>query len=111
MGKRTIESGSPQSTRLNVREREMPIDERDIDSEVRYSSTEEIGHESLTLTPICRTVNISRLKRFAAESLPGNCRLRDVLLSERDQLTARDFLAKMDTWIRLLNVEKTDLLV
>jgi len=77
---------------------------------VGYSCTEEMGHESLTLKPI-RAVNISGLKRFAAESLPGNSRLRDVLLSERDQLTPMDFLAKMDIWMRLLNIEKADLIV
>jgi hypothetical protein len=29
--------------------------------------------------------------------------------SERDQLTTVDFLAKMDVWIKLLNLEKADL--
>jgi hypothetical protein len=56
-------------------------------------------------------IDIRRLKRFAAENLPGNSRLRAVLLSERDHLPAVDFLAKMDVWMRLLNIEKTDLLV
>ena len=56
-------------------------------------------------------IDIRRLKRFAAENLPGNSRLRAVLLSERDQLPAGDFLAKMDVWMRLLNIEKADLLV
>jgi len=31
--------------------------------------------------------------------------LSRALLSERDQLTAVDFLAKMDTWMKLLNIE------
>jgi len=56
-------------------------------------------------------IDIRRLKRFAVESLPSNSRLRFVLLSERDQLPAVDFLAKMDVWMRLLNIEKADLLV
>jgi len=56
-------------------------------------------------------IDIRRLKRFAAENLPGNSRLRAVLLSERDQLPSVDFLAKMDVWMRLLNIEKADLLV
>ena len=36
-------------------------------------------------------------------------RLRIVLLSERDQVTVMDFLAKMDVWMILLNIEKADL--
>ncbi len=53
-------------------------------------------------------IDIRRLKRFAVENLPGNSRLRAVLLSARDQLPAVDFLAKMDVWMRLLNIEKVD---
>ena len=86
-------------------------DEPGNDSVVRYPCTEEIGHESLTLKPIYRAVNISGLKRFATENLSSTSRLRAVLLSERDQLPAVDFLAKMDVWMRLLNIEKADLLV
>ena len=56
-------------------------------------------------------IDIRRLKRFAVESLPSKSRLRAVLLSEKDKLTAKDFLAKMDVWMRLLNIEKADLLV
>ena len=81
------------------------------DGVIGVACTEEIGHESLTLKPICIAVNISGLKRFAAESLPSNSQLRAVLLSERDQLTAKDLMAKMDVWMRLLNIEKLDLLV
>jgi len=65
----------------------------------------------LTLKHEDRVVNIGRLKGFATESLPGNSRLRDVLLSEKDQIKAKDFLAKMDVWMGLLNIEKADLLV
>ena len=46
-----------------------------------------------------------RLKRFASDNLPSNSRLRSVLLSERDQLKVNDFLAKMDVWMTLLNME------
>ena len=111
MGNGKIERGTPKSTRLRTLEGGIYGDEPGNDSEVRYRCTEEIGHESLTLKPICRAVTISGLKRFAAESLPGNSRLRAVLLSERDQLTAKDFLAKMDVWMRLLNIEEAVLLV
>jgi len=50
-------------------------------------------------------IDIQGLKRFVIGNLPRTSRLRAVLLSERDRLTAVDFLAKMDTWIKLLNIE------
>ena len=50
-------------------------------------------------------IDIQGLKRFVIGNLPRKSRLRAVLLSERDQLTAVDFLAKMDTWMKLLNIE------
>jgi len=54
-------------------------------------------------------IDIRRLKRFAVENLPSYSPLRIVLLSERNQLTPMDFLAKMDVWMMLLNIEKADL--
>ena len=53
-------------------------------------------------------IEILRLKRFASDKLPGSSRLGRVLLSERDQLNVNDFLAKMDVWIMLLNLEMAD---
>ena len=53
-------------------------------------------------------IDIGRLKGFAAERLSPGSRLRSVLLSERERLTVNDFLAKMDTWITLLNLEMAD---
>jgi len=50
-------------------------------------------------------IDIRRLKGFASERLHSGSRLRNVLLSERDQLKVNDFLAKMDIWITLLNLE------
>lgn len=52
-----------------------------------------------------RVVNIRRLKDFALEKLKSNSPLRDVILSEPDQLTASDFLAKLHIWLRLLKFE------
>ncbi len=83
------------------------VDERGDDSIVRQLGFDELGREGLTLKHEDRVVNIGRFKGFATESLPVNSRLRDVLLSEKDQLTAKDFLAKMDVWMRLLNIEKS----
>ena len=56
-------------------------------------------------TTVRRLVDIGRLKGFASERLGGNYQLKVVLLSERDLLTVTDFLAKMDIWLKLLNIE------
>jgi len=50
-------------------------------------------------------IDIRSLKGFASERLHSSSGLRNVLLSERDQLGVNDFLAKMDIWITLLNLE------
>ena len=50
-------------------------------------------------------IDIRSLKGFASERLHSGSGLRNVLLSERDQLGVNDFLAKMDVWITLLNLE------
>lgn len=55
-----------------------------------------------------RKVNMGRLKQFALENLPTESPLRNVLLSEADQLSARDFLAKMDLWLKLLSLERRE---
>lgn len=46
-------------------------------------------------------VDIGSLKRFALEKLPASSPLRDVLLSEVDELSAYDFITKMHTWLVL----------
>jgi hypothetical protein len=46
-------------------------------------------------------INIRSLKRFAQEYLPRSCALRDVLLAEREELDAEEFLAKLETWLML----------
>ena len=48
-------------------------------------------------------VCISRLKTFVGESFPAGSPLREVLLSDKDQLSVGEFLAKIGVWLRLLN--------
>jgi len=48
-----------------------------------------------------KPVNIRPLKDFAVQ-LPKNHPLKNVLLQERDTLTASEFIAKMETWQALL---------
>jgi len=102
MGKRKTEKGNPKSTPYDTDEGEILVEEPATDSVVIYPSPEGKDHDSLIPNLNSRAVNILGLKRFANESLPGNSPLRNVLLSEKDQLTPKDFLAKMDVWMRLL---------
>jgi hypothetical protein len=53
---------------------------------------------------VARVVNIVRLKNFAAERLPHHLALRDVLLSERDEIPIPEFLAKLQVWLALLSL-------
>jgi hypothetical protein len=52
--------------------------------------------------PKTKMVNIRKLKEFSFEKLPKYHPLRDVLLMEKDELTAEEFLIKMDVWFKLL---------
>ena len=56
-------------------------------------------------------VDIQGIKHWATANLPTILHLRGILLLEKDHLTVDEFLAKMDVWMRLLNIEKADLLV
>jgi len=51
-------------------------------------------------------VNLKRLKQFAYDTLPKTSPLRDILLSESEHISKNDFLAKMNVWLKLLNVER-----
>jgi len=48
------------------------------------------------------TVDLRRLKSFAAEALPLQSVLQGLLLEERDQIPTVEFLVKMDLWLKLL---------
>jgi hypothetical protein len=47
-------------------------------------------------------VNIQRLKDFAFKEIPRDNLLREILLSERDELEITEFASKIDIWLRLL---------
>lgn len=51
------------------------------------------------------TVDIRSLKGLSARVLPTDAVLRRVLASEPDQMEARDYLAKLGTWLLLLREE------
>ena len=50
-------------------------------------------------------IDIRRLKGSVSARLHSSSRVRNVLLSERAQLTVNDFLTKMGIWITLFNLE------
>lgn len=50
-------------------------------------------------------VSLVALKIYASNRLQAWPMLRRVIMSERDYVTPEEYLAKMDTWLRLLNYE------
>ena len=57
---------------------------------------------------ITSEVNISNIKYWAKRNLSSVSHLRAVLLLELDVLTVDQFLAKMDTWIKLAELEDSE---
>lgn len=52
-------------------------------------------------------INISRLKLWAARNLSASSHLRTVILLEKDTLTVAEFLAKMETWLMITQLEES----
>jgi len=50
-------------------------------------------------------IDISDLKLWAAQTLSSTSPLRGVLLLEQERLSVENFLAKMDTWLKLVELE------
>lgn len=50
-------------------------------------------------------INIRTLKEFAISNLQRGSPLRDVILSEKDEVGVEEFLAKLGIWLRLLRME------
>jgi len=49
-------------------------------------------------------VKIKRLRAFVF-GLPRNSRLKEIILSEDDELEVQEFLVKMDVWLKLFRME------
>lgn len=47
-------------------------------------------------------VNLKTLKNFVFENFPASCTLRDIILSEPDQMTRQEFVIKVGVWLKLL---------
>lgn len=48
-----------------------------------------------------RLVDINRLKKFAFNKLPKDWPIREILLSENDELDVSVFLARLPVWLKL----------
>lgn len=57
---------------------------------------------NLSVKATSPNVNLRPLKQFALEKLRERSVLREVLLSEKDEMLPVEFLAKMQTWLFLL---------
>lgn len=51
------------------------------------------------------TVSLKALKEFARKNLLVESVLRSVLLAEDDELSSQEYLAKLDTWLKVMNLE------
>jgi len=47
-------------------------------------------------------LDMKRLKQFATERLGRHSPLQEVLLGEKDEISAADFLARLPVWLTLL---------
>ena len=50
-------------------------------------------------------VTITSLKKWAREELPEGSALREILLSEKNTLEGKEFLAKAEVWLKLVKME------
>ena len=50
-------------------------------------------------------VDIYGIKLWAKANLPAISHLREILSSEENLLTVNEFLAKMDIWLKLIDME------
>jgi len=51
------------------------------------------------------TIRIRKLKEFAFNHLPKDSMLRDIILSEEDEISVSTFLARLPIWLKLLKIE------
>jgi hypothetical protein len=49
-----------------------------------------------------KIINIRSLKQFAFEMFPKEPPLRDLLLTEKDEMPAEEFIIKLEIWLKLI---------
>ena len=50
-------------------------------------------------------VDIRRLKKFTRNEIPENFLLRKIILADKDEMQADEFLYKAEVWMKLLDAE------
>ena len=66
------------------------------------------GNESVNVKR-SEQVDIHGIKLWVKANLPAISHLRGILLLEKDILTVEEFLAKMDIWLKLIELERHSL--
>ena len=61
-------------------------------------------NESINRAPV-KQLDIHGLKLWAKINLPRTSQIRSILLLERDYLAVEEFIAKMDLWLKLIDLE------
>ena len=64
-----------------------------------------IAHRMGCTSMVGRKVRIVGIKEFASGRLPEGSTLRYLLLTEREEIDTREFVARMDLWLKLLQKE------
>jgi len=52
-------------------------------------------------------LDLRPLKSFVREKLPRKNVLRKVLLTEKDEIDRNEFMAKIDVWLKLLDIDNS----
>ena len=60
------------------------------------------------ITQISQKVNLKKLKEYALTNLPKKSLLRELILSEKEDLDAKEFVIKIDMWLKLLRRESSE---
>jgi len=51
-------------------------------------------------------INIQRLKDFAFSEIPKDWPLREILITESEEVDVSTFLARLPVWLKLLRMER-----
>jgi len=54
-----------------------------------------------------KTVSIQPLKRWVLQNLPNQSKLRQLILSEKETLSADEFIIKVESWLLLMQNESS----
>ncbi|MBO3800175.1 MAG: hypothetical protein FGF52_03885 [Candidatus Brockarchaeota archaeon] len=76
-----------------------------LEEALKATLEESKGLEITKAIPKANKLDMRRLKDFALKSLPEDSKLKALILSEKDEISVEEFLAKMSVWLKLLALE------